>query len=88
MAFTVDLDAAGDRVRLRGSCRMSDAATLARALVAPRVAARLTIDTTGVADWDIGPAWLLYRALRPSVDGAATVDLDGPPPRSRSAAGP
>jgi phospholipid/cholesterol/gamma-HCH transport system permease protein len=78
MAFNAEFDAANARLRLRGDCRMADAATLSSALGALR-GAGATIDVTGTGEWDIGPAWLLYRATKSA--GSRGVRLEGRPPR-------
>jgi phospholipid/cholesterol/gamma-HCH transport system permease protein len=79
MAFNAEFESASARLRLRGDCRMADAATLSDALAAlPGVQA--TIDVTDAGEWDIGPAWLLYRATK-SADSRSSVRLEGEPPR-------
>ena len=77
MAFHAEFDSAGARLRLRGDCRMADAATLSDALAALR-GSSATIDLTGAGDWDIGPAWLLYSVTR---SGTETLHIEGAPPR-------
>jgi phospholipid/cholesterol/gamma-HCH transport system permease protein len=79
MAFSAEFEPANARLRLRGDCRMADAATLSSALAA-LPARNVTIDVTGTGEWDIGPAWLLYAATR-SADAVQPLELDGKPPR-------
>jgi len=81
MAFTAELEPDGRRLKLRGDCRMTDAAELSRAIEDVRGGAAATIDTTEAGDWDIGPAWLLYRATKPSLGQTSAVRLEGPTPR-------
>jgi len=79
MAFSAEFDSAHACLRLRGDCRMADAATLSSALAA-LPGRDVTIDLTGAGDWDIGPAWLLYAATKPA-DAGHGVTLEGQPPR-------
>jgi phospholipid/cholesterol/gamma-HCH transport system permease protein len=60
---------------------MADADTLSRALGELPRDSQVTIDTTEIGEWDIGPAWMLYTALKAGGQGAANVRLNGPPPR-------
>jgi phospholipid/cholesterol/gamma-HCH transport system permease protein len=78
MAFNAEFESANARLRLRGDCRMADAATLSGALAA-LPAAGATVDLTGTGEWDIGPAWLLYRATKSSDAGG--LRIEGKPPR-------
>jgi phospholipid/cholesterol/gamma-HCH transport system permease protein len=79
MAFNAEFESANARLRLRGDCRMADAATLSDALaVLPGTNA--TVDLSGTAEWDIGPAWLLYRATK-STHAWSGVRIEGKPPR-------
>ena len=79
MAFSAEFDSAHACLRLRGDCRMADAATLSSALAA-LPGRDVTIDLTGAGDWDIGSAWLLYAATKPA-DAGHGVTLEGQPPR-------
>src|SRR4029453_7211025 len=82
MTFVAESDPAGGRLRIQGDCRMADAPVLARALAALRGAGpeRSRVDLTRAGEFDIGPAWLLYRALdEPDAAGAAA-GIEGKPP--------
>jgi phospholipid/cholesterol/gamma-HCH transport system permease protein len=81
MAFTAEYEPDGRSLKLRGECRMADAETLSGALDRLRGDPEIRIDTTDVEEWDIGPAWLLYRALKSSGQDAPGGRLNGPPPR-------
>jgi phospholipid/cholesterol/gamma-HCH transport system permease protein len=82
MPFVAESDPAAGHLRLEGDCRMADAPVLATALVAVGDAGRKTlrIDLTRAGEFDIGPAWLLYRALGEPDAGSATAAIDGSPP--------
>ena len=82
MPFVAESDPAAGRLRLEGDCRMADAPVLANALVERGDAGRKTlrIDLTRAGEFDIGPAWLLYRALGEPDAGSATAAIDGSPP--------
>src|SRR5262245_3316523 len=81
MAFTAEFEPDGRSLKLRGECRMAEAETLSRALDRLRGDSQVTIDTTDVEEWDIGPAWLLYRALKSGAQGDGGARLKGPPPK-------
>jgi phospholipid/cholesterol/gamma-HCH transport system permease protein len=82
MPFVAESEPATGRLRLEGDCRMADAPVLARALAAlpgarPR---QVRVDLTRAREFDIGPAWLLFRSLgEPDAAGAAAA-IDGSPP--------
>src|SRR5262245_7820232 len=82
MAFVAESDPADDRLRLEGDCRMADTPVLARALSALRDAApgKVRADLTQAGEFDIGPAWLLYRALGSPDAAAAASVIQGTPP--------
>jgi phospholipid/cholesterol/gamma-HCH transport system permease protein len=82
MAFVAESDSVGGRLRLEGDCRMADTPTLAHALGALRGAGagKVRADLTRAGEFDIGPAWLLYRALGAPEAGAAASVLQGAPP--------
>jgi phospholipid/cholesterol/gamma-HCH transport system permease protein len=65
MEFTARFDADTQRLALAGRCRMTDAPALAAALDGVRGAAGspLVLDLQEAGGFDIGPAWLLHRAL-------------------------
>ena len=67
MAFSAEFDSDARRLRLRGDCRMADAATLSSALAA-LPGRDVTIDLAGAGDWDIGPAVAAVRAPSKPVD--------------------
>lgn len=72
MAFKLETDSAGGRLRLIGDCRMPDLPALERGLselgeAAPR---GLTVDFAAAGEFDIGPAWMLQRRL-------AALEADG-----------
>jgi phospholipid/cholesterol/gamma-HCH transport system permease protein len=73
--FHARVDAAAGQLSLAGDCRASELAVLEQALRQWRAAGARRIDLTGVGAFDIGPAWLLRRALAdaptaPVVEGA------------------
>jgi phospholipid/cholesterol/gamma-HCH transport system permease protein len=73
--FEAGVDAARGHLRLAGDCRALDLDVLQRALDDWRRAGAKSLDLTGLGQFDIGPAWLLRRALvAAQADGtAATV---------------
>ena len=82
MAFVAESDPAGGRLRLAGDCRMSDAPVLARTLENSRAGApaQLRVDLTQAGEFDIGPAWLLYRALAELRARGTRTTVEGPLP--------
>jgi phospholipid/cholesterol/gamma-HCH transport system permease protein len=71
-----------DRLRLEGECRMGDVPKLESRLRAIGAAAppRLTLDLTGAGAFDIGPAWLLHRAIAALVARGTSVTVEGKTP--------
>jgi phospholipid/cholesterol/gamma-HCH transport system permease protein len=61
--FEAGVDAARGDLRLAGDCRALDLESLQRALGEWRRAGARSLDLTGGGQFDIGPAWLLQRAL-------------------------
>ena len=82
MGFTVEYDAAAACLRLGGDCRMADAPTLERELRALRNAgpSKLTVDFASAGEFDIGPAWLLQRALAECQAAGSRIESVGPTP--------
>ncbi|HET7202998.1 MAG TPA: ABC transporter permease [Steroidobacteraceae bacterium] len=74
--FDAECDAVAGSLRLSGDCRALDLALLERALAQWSRAGARTLDLTQAGRFDIGPAWLLERALaragaRPTLVGPA-----------------
>ena len=65
MGFQATFGDARDRLRIAGDCRMADAPVLDAMLRTLREAApaSVVIDLTQAGDLDIGPSWLLHRAV-------------------------
>jgi phospholipid/cholesterol/gamma-HCH transport system permease protein len=61
--FVAQCDAQTATLRLSGDCRAIDLVTLERALAEWAQAGARTVDLTQAGDFDIGPAWVLERAL-------------------------
>jgi len=82
MGFQATLSDARDRLRIAGDCRMTDAPALDAMLCALREnpPASLVNDLTRAGDLDIGPSWLLHRAIADLRGSGAGVELEGPPP--------
>jgi phospholipid/cholesterol/gamma-HCH transport system permease protein len=82
MQFTARYDGAAARLELAGECRMDDAPALARALGELRAATpvALVVAVAGAQLRDIGPAWLLHRALGGLRAAGVAIELDGPAP--------
>jgi phospholipid/cholesterol/gamma-HCH transport system permease protein len=80
--FTAGFDAAAGRLELRGDCTMAEAATLEQALARLRAAppGPLLVDASAAGAFDIGPAWLLRRALAELRAAGRQVDFAGPEP--------
>ena len=73
--FEAGVDGARGDLRLAGDCRALDLEALQRALVEWRRAGARSLDLSAAGRFDIGPAWLLQRALgvAASVGAAPTV---------------
>jgi phospholipid/cholesterol/gamma-HCH transport system permease protein len=72
---------AGERLRIAGACGMGDVPALDAALRAiPKDAKALALDLTGAGTFDIGPAWLLHRALAELRASGTEVTVEGAPP--------
>jgi phospholipid/cholesterol/gamma-HCH transport system permease protein len=82
MGFTVEYDATAACLCLGGDCRMADAPTLERELRALRNAgpSKLTVDFASAGEFDIGPAWLLQRALAECQAAGSRIESVGPTP--------
>ncbi len=71
-SFEARVDGARGELRLAGDCRALDVATLEAALRDWQGTGTRVLDLTGAGRFDIGPAWLLERALaRSRADGRA-----------------
>ena len=82
LRFQATLSDASDRLRLTGECRMDDVVGLESILRTIRDAApsSLTLDLTRVDAFDIGPAWLLHRALAGLESRGTRVTVEGARP--------
>ena len=82
MHFTAQYDPAAARLELAGDCQMEDAAALVRRLDEVRSSPPLTlhIGLTRAELRDIGPAWLLYRAIAELRGRGIAVEIDGRTP--------
>ncbi len=82
MEFKAHYDPDEPRLRLAGDCRMADAPALERALAALQAAAgrSLVLDLTSAGAFDIGPSWLLRRALVDASAAGASVTFVGEQP--------
>jgi len=82
MEFSADFDPASGRLTLAGDCAMLDAPALERALGQLRGAAPagLEVDFERSGTFDIGPAWLLRRALHVLGASGTQVRYRGQPP--------
>jgi phospholipid/cholesterol/gamma-HCH transport system permease protein len=80
--FQATLSDASDRLRLVGDCRMGDVTQLEPRLRALRDAApsALAVDVTGAGAFDIGPAWLVHRAIAELRARGTRVTVEGSPP--------
>jgi phospholipid/cholesterol/gamma-HCH transport system permease protein len=80
VTFSAHFDEAAARLALGGDCRMDDVPTLARTLESVRTAAPavLRLDVAGALD--IGPAWLLHRAIAQLRAGGARIAFEGRTP--------
>jgi phospholipid/cholesterol/gamma-HCH transport system permease protein len=61
--FDATCETAAGRLRLSGDCRLLDVATLEAALDEWRRAGARELDLSDAGRFDIGPAWLLHRAI-------------------------
>lgn len=82
MTFAAEFDAARGRLRLAGDCRMSDLPMLDRALDALRDArsGQLHVDLQARGDFDLGPAWMLYRSIGVARAAGSATTLAGTAP--------
>jgi phospholipid/cholesterol/gamma-HCH transport system permease protein len=82
LKFQATSSDARDRLSLAGECRMDDVAALESALRAIDAAAppMLTLDLTGAGAFDIGPAWLLHRAIAGLGARGTSVTVEGEKP--------
>jgi phospholipid/cholesterol/gamma-HCH transport system permease protein len=82
MLFSAQFDRTAARLELSGECGMGDAPALERALDGLRAAppASLTVDLARARLRDIGPAWLLYDAIRALRARGSVVGVEGPAP--------
>jgi phospholipid/cholesterol/gamma-HCH transport system permease protein len=82
MAFVAELGAAGARLRITGDCLMAGAPEIERQLSALREAqpASLSVSLAAHVEFDIGPAWLIHRALAGLRESGTTIEFDGPVP--------
>jgi len=71
-----------DRLRLAGDCRMDDVRELESRLRALCDAApsALSVDLTGAGAFDIGPAWLVHRAIAELRARGTSVTVEGAAP--------
>jgi phospholipid/cholesterol/gamma-HCH transport system permease protein len=72
--FAAQVDAAQGHLALAGDCRAADLAALDTALAAWSAAGARSLDLSNAGAFDIGPAWLLQRAI---ADAAATPEIRG-----------
>ena len=75
--FEAGVDAARGDLRLAGDCRALDLESLQRALGEWRRAGARSLDLTAAGQFDIGPAWLLQRALGAAAEGGAVPVVSG-----------
>ena len=82
MTFVAEHDTARGRLRLAGDCRMSDLPVLDRSLDALRDAApaSLTVDLGKSGEFDLGPAWMLYRSMADARAAGRAAEIEGSPP--------
>jgi phospholipid/cholesterol/gamma-HCH transport system permease protein len=82
MVLRAHYDPDEHRLRLVGDCRMADAPVLERALAEMRAAPgpSLTLDLHSADEFDIGPSWLLRRALAEVSAAGASVTFEGEQP--------
>lgn len=82
MGFQAHCDEPRRCLQLAGDCRMTDAVTLERELVRWRSCqgAEAVLDLAGSGEFDIGPAWLLHRALAELQAAGTPVRIDGAVP--------
>src|SRR6476659_10846164 len=75
--FRAEFDAEHGLLRLAGACRTSDLELFDQAVTAWHAAGPRTLDLERMTAFDIGPAWLLKRAL----DFTDGVEIRGAVPR-------
>jgi phospholipid/cholesterol/gamma-HCH transport system permease protein len=80
-SFEARVDGARGELRLAGDCRALDVATLEAALRDWQGAGTRVLDLTGAGRFDIGPAWLLERALARSRADSRAPEVRGALPR-------
>jgi phospholipid/cholesterol/gamma-HCH transport system permease protein len=82
MEFRVTLSDDGSKLRLAGDCRMVDVPALERSLLALNAGSPKSVEVEFEAgrSFDIGPAWLLHRAIAGLRAQGAHVAFDGSPP--------
>ncbi|HET9693883.1 MAG TPA: ABC transporter permease [Steroidobacteraceae bacterium] len=78
--FVAECDAVAGLLRLRGDCRALDVAVLERGLAEWTRAGARTLDLADAGRLDIGPAWLLQRALAEASTRGARPTIVGPVP--------
>ena len=75
--FDARVDTAQAHLTLTGDCRATDIEALESALGTWAAAGARSLDLGGAGNFDIGPAWILKRAM---ADAGAAPDLSGAPP--------
>jgi phospholipid/cholesterol/gamma-HCH transport system permease protein len=75
--FHAQVDAGDGNLRLAGDCRTTDLGALEAALLAWTKAGARSIDLSSAGRFDIGPAWVIKRAL---ADAATAPEIQGPLP--------
>ena len=75
--FDARVDTAQAHLTLTGDCRATDIEALESALGAWGAAGARSLDLSGAGNFDIGPAWILKRAM---ADAGAAPALSGAPP--------
>jgi phospholipid/cholesterol/gamma-HCH transport system permease protein len=79
--FNARVDAAQGLLALTGDCRATNLGELEAALAAWSAAGARTLDLSGAREFDIGPAWLLQRAV---ADAAVEPAIRGSMPSHRA----
>ena len=81
--FNARWDADVRRLTLRGDCRLLDAAALEPVLTELSTAGNhpLSLNLEQAGEFDIGPAWLLQRALSERQSAGGLIQIEGPVPR-------
>jgi phospholipid/cholesterol/gamma-HCH transport system permease protein len=75
--FHAHVDAGTGNLRLAGECRNADLAALEASLLAWTKAGARSLDLTAAGRFDIGPAWVLQRAM---ADATTAPSIEGAPP--------